>query len=259
MAQNMGNLLSDFILDKTRGMNQVNLAKALGVSQSFLSRLKSGQIKKADATLAVDMAVFFNEPIEKMLSLVGKEKYYLRMKEALSPSFQKDPTIIELFPDEATKLEYSKFRSRDDFLPVRILGDPASLGPGRLIAQEKTQGYALIDRHALPRKAEKQTRQSEKIVCLYVKGESMQPTIRDGSLVAIDIEDKIETQNGKIYAVSLSDEEGVTIKRIFHQHGFLILQADNRDDPNYPRCLPLKGLNYNPICGKVVWCWNRLD
>jgi phage repressor protein C with HTH and peptisase S24 domain len=104
-----------------------------------------------------------------------------------------------------------------------------------------------------------QDRQHEKIICLFVKGDSMRPTIQDGSLVAIDIEDRVETVNGKIYAVALPDDGGVTIKRVYHQHGFLTLLADNRDEPGYPYCLPLKGLQYNPICGRVVWCWNRLD
>jgi transcriptional regulator with XRE-family HTH domain len=251
----MGSALSNFLLEKTRNMNQVDLARALGVSQSFLSRLKSGQIKTADATLAVDMAVFFHEPIQKMLSLVGKDAYYAKMKEALFPEFQKDPIILEAFPDESTKIEFDRFRSRDDFLPIRIVG-AGSLGPGRFVSSEETKGYALIYRHALPKKAAAQKRDREKIVCLFAEGQSMTPTIQDGSLVAVDIEDRAEIHKNKIYAVELPDA-GVTLKRVIRSADHFMLFADNPNEPGFPTCVSMEGLGYNPICGRVVWAWNK--
>ena len=90
-----------------------------------------------------------------------------------------------------------------------------------------------------------------------VTGHSIAPAIQDGSLVAIDLEDKSEIQNYKIYAVEIPGE-GVTIKKVFRADQDLILLADNRDFPGFPRCLHCGNLDYNPICGKVVWACNRL-
>lgn len=75
---------------------------------------------------------------------------------------------------------------------------------------------------------------------------------------SIDVEDRADIKNYKIYAIEIPDE-GVTIKRVYNADHELILLADNRDFPGFPRCVHLDRLNYNPICGKVVWTWNRLD
>lgn len=197
---------------------------------------------------------------EKLAKALDVPIYRLFTEEDLIPRSQaeKEPAIIEVFPDEETKLDSATYLTKDDFLPIRILADRASLGHGAIVSQERTGGYALIYRNALPKKAVKQKRAAEKIVCIFAVGESMSPTIQDKSLVAIDVEDKAEIRNNRIYAVEIPDE-GVTIKRVLKHGEHLLLFADNRDFQGYPRCLYLKDLDYNPICGKVVWTWNRLD
>lgn len=233
---------------QSKGITESELAKLLKSHQSNINRIENGkQGYTIDFFLRISNAL--NVPPHELIST-----------ESLVPKAEadKEPAIIEVFPDEATKLDYSKFRTRDDFLAVRILEDAASLGPGAIIAQERTHGYALIYKPALPKQAEKQKRGRERIVALFAKGDSMAPSIQGGSLVAIDIEDKVEIKNYKIYAVEIPDE-GVTIKRVYRDNDHLILLADNRDTKGFPRIVNLKGLDYNPVCGKVVWTWNRLD
>ena len=84
----------------------------------------------------------------------------------------------------------------------------------------------------------------------------MTPTIQDGSLVAVDVEDRNEIHGNKIYAVDLPDA-GVTLKRVIQKDGYFFLFADNPNEPGFPTCVSMKGLNYNPICGRVVWVWNK--
>jgi hypothetical protein len=36
-----------------------------------------------------------------------------------------------------------------------------------------------------------------------------------------------------------------------------ILIDDNPNEPGFPTFINMKGLNYNPICGRVVWAWNK--
>jgi HTH-type transcriptional regulator/antitoxin HipB len=228
-----------------KGITQAELATSIGVTHTTINRLEGG---------TQNIALF---KLLKIAEILKVPIHTLFTKEPLVPKSlaEKDPAIIEVFPDEASKLEYSKFRTRDDFLPIRILGT-GSLGRGRFISSEETKGYALIYRHVLPKKALTQKRDSEKIVCLFAEGESMVPTIQNKSLVAIDIEDRDEIQRNKIYAVDIPDA-GVTIKRVIRSEDHLMLFADNPSETGFPLCINFKGLSYNPICGRVVWASNK--
>ena len=84
----------------------------------------------------------------------------------------------------------------------------------------------------------------------------MSPTIQDKSLVAIDIDDRNDIKRNKIYAVEIPDS-GVTLKRVIKTDGLLMLFADNPTEPGFPTCINLAGIKYNPICGRVVWAWNK--
>lgn len=75
--------------------------------------------------------------------------------------------------------------------------------------------------------------------CIRCKGESMSPTILDGSYVVVRELDRSEWQympDRHVYVIS--DREGrAYIKRVknrFHQHGFIVCMSDNVDKVNYP-------------------------
>ncbi len=228
------------------GLTQAQLAQKVKVRPPSINRIENGKMQTTTGNIL------------SIADALGIPPYQLFSKELLTSRAQaeKDPTIIEVFPDEAAKLESDKFSTRDDFLPIRILEDPASLGRGAIVSQERTKGYALIYRQALPKKASTQKRDKEKIVCLFAQGDSMTPTIQDGSLVAIDIEDREEIRRNRIYAVEIPDA-GVTIKRIIRSEENIILFADNPAESGFPLCICTKSLGYNPVCGRVVWAWNR--
>ena len=201
----------------------------------------------------------YNEDtIEAIAKALNVPLYSLFSDEPLVPKpvADKQPIIMESFPDAQTHDEFREVEAQDDFIPVRIVGT-VSLGQGRIISGEETEGYALIYRHALNRKAWTQKRNAEKIVCVWAKGSSMTPTIQDKSLVAIDIEDRAEIRNQKIYAVELPDE-GVVLKRVHRTNDHLILFSDNQNTPGYPRCMMLDD-ELSPIRGRVVWTWNVLE
>lgn len=225
--------------------NVSRFAAKAGMSNPYLNEILSGKRRLNETQL------------EKIANALDVPLFQLFADEPLISKAQaeKEPVILEAFQDEATKLEYSKFRTRDDFLPVRIVGT-GSLGHGRFVSSEETKGYALIYRQALPKKAAAQKRDREKIVCLFAEGQSMTPTIQDGSLVAVDVEDRNEIHRNKIYAVDLPDA-GVTLKRVIQKDDNFFLFADNPNEPGFPTCVSMKGLNYNPICGRVVWVWNK--
>lgn len=81
----------------------------------------------------------------------------------------------------------------------------------------------------------------------------MAPSIQDGSLVAIDIEDRDEIRRNKICAVDIPDT-WVTIERVIKSDDSLMLFADNAGELGFPACISMKRLGYNP---RVVWVWNK--
>lgn len=239
-----------FIIRKRREALKIKrpeLADLLGVALSYVTKIENGQ-----ANFTIDKLF----AIAKNLNL---PEYNLFSSETLVPKSlaAKEPAIIEIFQDELSKKEFEQYLTRDKVMPIRILEDSASLGTGRIVAQEKTKGYALIRREIIDKNAWTQKRGNEKIICLLAEGDSMKPTIKSGSLLVLDLEDIKEIQNGKIYAIELPDE-GVTIKKVYKRNDHLMLFADNREDPNYPKCILLKQKHY-PIRGKVIWALNKLS
>lgn len=71
----------------------------------------------------------------------------------------------------------------------------------------------MIYRQAIPKKAATHNRDKEKMICLLANGDSMAPRIQDGSLVAIDIDDRREIHRNKNYGVEIP-AAGVTIRRV---------------------------------------------
>lgn len=223
-----------------------SFSDAKGLSNSYLNQFLNGRRR-------------FNEDMLKKISAaLGVPLYQLFADEPLVPrsDSEKEPVIVENFPDQETHEVFKRMKSRDDFVPIRILGT-ASLGQGRIIESEEIKGFALIYKGALPKGAgNKKLQERPRVVCLYAEGESMSPTIQDKSLVAIDIDDRIEIKRNKIYAVDIPNS-GVTLKRVIKSDDHLMLFADNPNEPGFPTCILLKGLGYNPICGRVVWAWNK--
>jgi transcriptional regulator with XRE-family HTH domain len=231
---------------KSRSVERKAIASVLGADVSYVTK-----IEKGGANFTIDKLLKIAEHLN-----VPPYEFFADEPLVPKPVADKQPIIVESFPDTQTHDEFRGVEAHDDFIPVRIIGT-ASLGQGRIVSGEETKGYALIYRHALNRKAWHQKRNAEKIVCLWAEGSSMLPTIQDKSLIAVDIEDIAEIKNQKIYIVELPDNE-ITIKRVHRTDNHLILFADNKDEPGYPKCIAL-GNSHSPIRGRVVWTWNVLE
>lgn len=65
---------------------------------------------------------------------------------------------------------------------------------------------------------------------MYVKGDSMEPTIPDGSVVVIDISDK-RIRSGSIYAVKVDDE--LRLKRLHKLPGGVVRVESDNPAPRY--------------------------
>lgn len=123
----------------------------------------------------------------------------------------------------------------NETIKIPLLGTIACGDP--ILADENIAGYLSEPTDFLP---------SGKLFYLRAKGRSMEPTIKDGSLVLIRAQPRVE--DGEIAAVLFTDDNEATLKRIKSAGETVVLMPDNREYE------PIIASNSNParILGKAV-------
>lgn len=116
--------------------------------------------------------------------------------------------------DDLLGLDLSKVNpnrlTKIPLLGIITCGDP-------ILADENISGYLPEPTDFLP---------SGKLFYLRAKGQSMEPTIKDGSLVLIRQQPDVE--DGEIAAILFVDDDEATLKRIKRAGPTVILIPDNR-------------------------------
>lgn len=123
----------------------------------------------------------------------------------------------------------------NETIKIPLLGTIACGDP--ILADENIAGYLSEPTDFLP---------SGKLFYLRAKGQSMEPTIKDGSLVLIRQQPDVE--DGEIAAILFMDDNEATLKRIKRAGPTVILMPDNREYE------PIIASDNNPvrILGKAV-------
>ena len=103
-----------------------------------------------------------------------------------------------------------------EFVKIPLLGAIACGDP--ILAEENIEKYINEPADYLP---------TGKLFYLQAKGKSMEPTIKDGSLVLIRQQPDVE--DGEIAAVLFTEDNEATLKRIKRAGQTVILMPDNRD------------------------------
>lgn len=123
----------------------------------------------------------------------------------------------------------------NETIKIPLLGTIACGDP--ILADENIAGYLSEPTDFLP---------SGNLFYLRAKGQSMEPTIKDGSLVLIRQQPDVE--DGEIAAILFMDDDEATLKRIKRAGPTVILMPDNREYE------PIIASDSNPvrILGKAV-------
>lgn len=137
--------------------------------------------------------------------------------------------------DDLLGLDLSKVNPINRLTKIPLLGTIACGDP--ILADENISGYLSEPTDLLP---------SGKLFYLRAKGQSMEPTIKDGSLVLIRQQPDVE--DGEIAAILFMDDDEATLKRIKRAGPTVILMPDNREYE------PIIASDNNPvrILGKAV-------
>ncbi|BAW87035.1 LexA family protein [Limosilactobacillus fermentum] len=143
--------------------------------------------------------------------------------------------VLGVTTDDLLGLDLSKVNPVNRLTKIPLLGTIACGDP--ILADENISGYLLEPTDFLP---------SGKLFYLRAKGQSMEPTIKDESLVLIRQQPDVE--DGEIAAVLFTDDNEATLKRIKRAGPTVILIPDNREYE------PIIASNNNPvrILGKAV-------
>lgn len=124
--------------------------------------------------------------------------------------------VLGVTTDDLLGLDLSKVNPISRLTKIPLLGTIACGDP--ILADENISGYLSEPTDLLP---------SGKLFYLRAKGRSMEPTIKDGSLVLIRVQPRVE--DGEIAAVLFTDDNEATLKRIKRAGPTVILMPDNRE------------------------------
>lgn len=170
-----------------RGITQEQLASMLKVSRSTIGMYESGK-REPDFETSEAIADIFNVDMDFLMGRSDVErKHPVTPATIIPPGFQPIPEL--------------------DTVP--IVGRIACGTP--ILAEQNIDGVTCIPHR---------WRATFVLTC---KGDSMEPKIQDGDLVAIRKQPEVE--NGEIAAVRIGEE--ATLKRVFRHDKFLELRAEN--------------------------------
>jgi len=218
---------------KQLGLSQSELAQAIGLTQSSIAAYETAE---REPPLPVLLALEHRLRVNHKWVLDGQGQALLTVR-ASQP-------VIVTNRQELQKLR--RLEGEDQYYVVPYMRDAAAAGAG-LVMEEQVEGYCIIHRRVAPR--------PECIRCVRISGESMAPTLTDGSIVAVDIAPvPMRSLEGKVVC-SRTTEGAVVIKRLRLRNHFALLFSDNEDQRAFPPIvLDLRELE-EPIIGQVIWAW----
>lgn len=97
--------------------------------------------------------------------------------------------------------------------------------------------------------------QNHRLLAFRVGGDSMNPTVTEGSIVVVDLDNK-EYFDRKIYAVCFREDGDMfaAVKRVKKWDGGFVLISDN---PDYPP--DAVNIDWYDLCvGRIVWQWKNM-
>lgn len=204
------------------------------MSRPYLNQILNGR-REINPIYLVVIEHFFG--ISRAWLETGVGEMMIARKEAVEPTF---------LPPGAKVTERELRETPGLYYPLPLVSGEAAAGPARVVSETEVDDwiYTIYSKEWCPNPT--------MTVCLRVRGDSMEPTIPDGGLVAIDRKQRdLWKLNGKIAAIR--SDGGVTIKRIeCISHVLCIGRPDN---PKSRDLVAIK--SEEDIIGKVVWWWGK--
>lgn len=215
------------IMEET-GVKAADISRATGISTAAISKYLSDKKKEPNASYVMKIAKFFNVTSEWLYGFTDIRKPFFESSvmdtyERLSDIGKKEVC------DFASYLLYKEQnRKRESTCEFPLLGVTAA-GPG---VSYGDPSYDTVTIHDIPKSAD---------FALTVKGDSMEPLIKNGSLIFVKQQPIVE--NGEIAVVEVDGE--VTCKKVYLLKDTVELRSIN------PKYEPMRPTQVR-IIGKVI-------
>jgi len=241
--------------------NQGEMAAFAGVSQGYVSKILSGKQAPKPA-LRRRFAAFFKLSYEEMLALgrerlenqtypsdgAGSKRYHVREPVYDGDAAGRSPTSgADL---AALKSMLRDIRAREAhqiyYTEVPLREATGSMGGGSTETGDRALTYLSFQTEWIRSKGN-----PEYMTVIRAFGDSMDPTITDGSVVLID-EGRRQFVKNKVYYLRYNGQ--MYIKRLVERDGHLAIASDN--DPNL---LLVSDADDFEIIGRCIWTAKDLD
>lgn len=177
-----------------KGVSQVSVARDLGISRQTYNNYELGK-READYETLLKLAEYFNTTVEKLLI------------DDSQSSTESTPKINGSIPYEPQKM-----------IPIPVVGKVAA--GYTCLAETDIECYELVDADTILNGYD--------YIYLRVKGDSMEPEIKEGDLVLVRIQSAVEDKD---FAVVIVDDEDGLVKQIELDTNKITLISKN---PYYP-------------------------
>ncbi len=233
-------------INKT-GLTVSEVAEKAGIYQVSLSRILNGHRKlnnldtlyKLSKALGVNLDYFFSN------SDISSEN---------PENFAKD-VGIDIFYGDKDELD----KTYPDYIKIPLVRSKAAATPSIIeISSDEVDGWVCISAENVPKNI------SERCFAFRVKGDSMEPMLKENDLVAVlpynepPAMDTIIPSN--VYLVKIADGFGgfgLTLKHVYQVDERTIeLVSDNKKYPN--KKIDITEPDNFQIMGRVIWMWREM-
>ena len=197
------------------GYSQNKFSKLIGITQSYFNSIERGEVKNPPSEEVLDK-------ISKGLELDPKESESLKYLAAT----ERTPSIIM---EELSKMKNEIKNLRENRVAANVTFDNNSLYLTNIPVFERISAGtgALNDGEITDYLSIPGLKNPGETFGVNVWGDSMEPTIKDGSVIICRKD--IEIRDGEIGAFLIDDE--AYVKRLKITESYIALMSDN---PNYP-------------------------
>jgi SOS-response transcriptional repressor LexA len=210
-------------------LSQNKFAKLIGITQSYFNNIERGELKNPPSEEVLEKIAIGLELKEEEFDYLNFLVAFERTPQLIKDELQKKDKEINYLRGNSSITENSSI-SIEDQIPVF---ERISAGLGVLGEQEVTEYLSIPG-----------IRNYGNMFAVNVWGDSMEPTIKDGSIIIAKKE--VEVRNGEVGAFFINDE--AFVKRLKITESYIALISDN---PNYPPIFIGPGEDLK-IVGKVV-------
>lgn len=235
--------LADYVKDvidekyRTRSL----AAEDLGIDESVLSRICSG--KRPGVSESIVEGICEKLGLDKA---EGVLRLFLTKHSKIRQFFNnpKKPIVFKILHPNLNDKTINPEKISKTHTPVPLISSEAL--DGFISLKHRAAEHALIPKTWV--------QEDHNVQCSRVKGDSMAPTLPDGSIIAIDFDNRT-VQNGNIFL--LKWKKKVIIRRVVFQDSYLLLHPDNADKEKYPievcSMKKAKSAKDNPVLGRIIW------